>query len=1404
MKKGTFAHYRHLVETHSQALRQTLAALAAGNLEVGLEVPEGIEPLAEVFQELPALVDNLRQKSAAQAALEQRLAERTQALETAVAELQAVQSRYIHREWTRYPRQPDAVQGYLLSDSQAEPTASAWLPAMTAAVQQLQTITETDDAGQTTLALPLRLHGEVIGVLGFDQAGQQPWTDEEIALVEAVAEQLALVLDEQRLFNQTQRALAATEQQARRLVSLNEMSQQLSQARQANQGEVFKLVARHLTKIIQADQVSVALVNATGDAFTPLILHGDSGIMSDEPQALTVGTAIEAAIRENRVIITPDTQASEWQEAREQAEGGIRSTMSVPLIAGPQIIGALNIASQEPHIYTQSDEGIMLQVASLLSAVIENKRLIDERQRLATVVENHPDFIGVGTLEGQALYVNPAGLKMMGLPPDHDVTIMDAQDFYSPAEAKLLLQEGIPAALQSGSWASQAHLQRVDGTTIPVEQTIGINYDTDGHPVSFSITMRDIRERRAAQQTLAKRAVELETVAQVSAVAATILEPDRLLQTVVDLAKEKFNLYHAHIYLLSESGNTLNLVAGAGEVGRQMVAEGWRIPLKREHSLVARAARNREGVIINDVHNSPDFLPNRLLPDTRAEMAVPMMVGDRILGVLDLQASQIDYFTAEDVRTQTALATQIAVAIQNARLAEQTQAALAETEDQALRLAALNELGTALSQTTQVDEIFNLATAKTLEIMPGDQASVALLNASGDALDLVALHGQADPIPKGTSLPLPDTDFEQVIHQKRLLVRHDDPLPPSADQKDQEGHPDAFPPHLPSRMNAPLIAGGRVIGTLNVGSKKPHLYATRDQNLFLQIASLLASIIESRRLFSRMQRALAETEALYNISAKLNAAATLDEILRAAISPAVERGAHHAHLFTIALDPAGQPEWLELRAIWAQQGAGLGTPGTRFPVARFPGSRLWLHNPYEPLLVGHLSQDKRLDPAAPASSPPPEGTEREWPSDAQAAIILPLAVGKTWAGLIDIHWPSQQTFTGRDVRFYRSLASQVAVLVNNRLLFQQTQETLAETNALYEIGQALNTSSSTNEMLANLLNVLHQHNLALGANHITLTSIEVDQAGEPEWAENIAAQGPDGMEFSALVGVRYPLKTLAFTNLWTNDPSNPVIVSNAQTDKRLDEGTRAAYIQGGTLASVTLPLSVGDPGGAAGRWIGLLTFGWRDPQTFPNRDIRVYRSLMRQVANFVENQRLFEQTQEALARAEATQRRYTLQAWQAYTTRPAAVKHERLRTGVEPLGDRLPPAVAQAVRNKQTTVVQPPADEPGEATSSLVIPLTLRDEVIGVLGLEETGQPRHWSPEEIALVEAVVAQMAEAAEGLRLLDEIQQRAAREARVNEISEKIQAAQSLEEALQIAIKEVGLSLQAPRTTAQLTVD
>jgi K+-sensing histidine kinase KdpD len=180
-----------------------------------------------------------------------------------------------------------------------------------------------------------------------------------------------------------------------------------------------------------------------------------------------------------------------------------------------------------------------------------------------------------------------------------------------------------------------------------------------------------------------KRARELETVAEVSVTASTTLVPDTLLQSVVDRTKERFGLYHAHIYVIDELQQTLQLRAGAGDVGRRLVADNWKIPLDHPTSIAAKTVRYRNYIIANDLYRDKNtaFLSNNLLPDTRSEMAVPMIVGDKLLGVFDVQSDKANYFSEVDAHIYTTLASQVAVALQNARLYAEQATTVAQLQE---------------------------------------------------------------------------------------------------------------------------------------------------------------------------------------------------------------------------------------------------------------------------------------------------------------------------------------------------------------------------------------------------------------------------------------------------------------------------------------------------------------------------------------------------------------------------------------------------------------------------------------------------------------------------------------------------------------------------------------------------
>lgn len=215
-----------------------------------------------------------------------------------------------------------------------------------------------------------------------------------------------------------------------------------------------------------------------------------------------------------------------------------------------------------------------------------------------------------------------------------------------------------------------------------------------------AIAVQNIR----SAETVVKRAIQLQTVAAISTATATIRNAQEMLETVVHLTQRRFGLYHAHVFTYDEKTERLEIVACGYKEGD--VHEGTHgtasIPIQQEQSLVARAARARQAVIVNDVHSEPGWLPNPLLPDTASELAVPLIVGDQILGVLDVQSDRLNAFTQEDADIQTTLASQVAIAWQNAR-------SFAQAQQDAERETTLNLITQRIQGATSVEVALQIA-----------------------------------------------------------------------------------------------------------------------------------------------------------------------------------------------------------------------------------------------------------------------------------------------------------------------------------------------------------------------------------------------------------------------------------------------------------------------------------------------------------------------------------------------------------------------------------------------------------------------------------------------------------------------------------------------------------------------
>lgn len=185
-----------------------------------------------------------------------------------------------------------------------------------------------------------------------------------------------------------------------------------------------------------------------------------------------------------------------------------------------------------------------------------------------------------------------------------------------------------------------------------------------------------VAERTRQLQTSAdqyqKRATHLEVSAGISRAAASILDPQELMQTTVDSICDRFSFYHVSLFLLDETEEWAVVRASTGEVGRQMVGEPHRLRVGGE-SMVGWACAQRQPRIALDVGADGIHFDNPLLPHTRSELVMPLIVGDNLLGALDVQSTKEAAFDRDDVRTLQGMADLIAIALQNAQLFVETQ-----------------------------------------------------------------------------------------------------------------------------------------------------------------------------------------------------------------------------------------------------------------------------------------------------------------------------------------------------------------------------------------------------------------------------------------------------------------------------------------------------------------------------------------------------------------------------------------------------------------------------------------------------------------------------------------------------------------------------------------------------------
>lgn len=241
-----------------------------------------------------------------------------------------------------------------------------------------------------------------------------------------------------------------------------------------------------------------------------------------------------------------------------------------------------------------------------------------------------------------------------------------------------------------------------------------------------------------------------------------------------------------------------------------------------------------------------------------------------------------------------------------------------------------------------------------------------------------------------------------------------------------------------------------------------------------------------------------------------------------------------------------------------------------------------------------------------------------------------------------------------------------------------------------------------------------------------------------------------------------------------------------------------------TRSEIALPLR------SRGRVLGALNVHSTHEASFNETDISALQTMADQIAVAIDNARLFSQTEAALEQAQAAHQRYLVEAWDKFMTVIPEARVDYVQSEAKPGDEELLREARSAALLYGISVARDGAvSESGDGPSqtALVIPLKLREQVIGTVTLNETRHPRPWQAGEIAMAETVAEQIALSVENLRLMDETQRSAVRERLVGEISDKMQRATDMEALMRVTVEELNRVLDGSRayvrmsTTAEL---
>ena len=536
-------------------------------------------------------------------------------------------------------------------------------------------LTTSDPGSGAAYSTTLQLGEDDWAILRMvDEDRNRSFTTDEQLLIRQVTDQLSLALENARLFQETQR-------RAQELSVVNKVVS--SVASSLDLQATLQSVAENLVSLLEAQNVGIAMLN---EEKSHLILTAEAspiyGHVAEIGLRIPVDGNIptEEVIRSGKPVFIKDIATNPLAEpVREPLlKRGTKNLLILPLLNEEAVIGTIGVAFDSADRVISQDEIRILEtiVAQVGSAV--------QRNQLFTQVEQSDNNFRAlfSLMDDVVLVINREGRYEQIAPTNPSLLIRAPEEMLGKTFHELFPQE-----------IADQFLDKVREALFTTEKvTFEYDLNLDGNLLWFLANLtrldesrvfwvaRDITERKKAEEAIRRRNEYLAVSAEIGKLVTSTLDLNTIFARTVNLITDRFKVNHAAIYIVEETGFNAVLKEASGDTGAEMKKQGYLIRLD-DKSIVGSVAVSGNPIVSNNITENPLYVYDPLLPDTRAEAAIPLRIGPRVIGVIDIQARESNSFNEDEISVLQTLSDQVAVAIDNARSFELSQQAVHEMRE---------------------------------------------------------------------------------------------------------------------------------------------------------------------------------------------------------------------------------------------------------------------------------------------------------------------------------------------------------------------------------------------------------------------------------------------------------------------------------------------------------------------------------------------------------------------------------------------------------------------------------------------------------------------------------------------------------------------------------------------------